>query len=178
MMSKWIFSLIELKYRFSTPAAPERQRTHENSASVPRPTHTAALAIPGDRTGVAPEVGERGFLKVGLPKMANNSYIFFWLSGRALDSGCQKSEFKSPSVCFFAFLLVFFCLLFFPYCTAAVLPVVLVNIVVHSFVCVLLFFSAVLRYCCTIMHPRGGLWMGWWVDTATAILLCTRALYY
>ena len=56
MMSKWIFSLIELKYRFSTPAAPERQRPPEDSASVPRPTH---LAIPGERTGVAPELGER-----------------------------------------------------------------------------------------------------------------------
>ena len=31
---------------FSTPAAPERQETPEDSAGVPRPTHTAALAIP------------------------------------------------------------------------------------------------------------------------------------
>ena len=54
-----LFSLIELKYRFSTPAAPERQRTPEDSASEPHPTHTAALAIPGERTGVAPELGER-----------------------------------------------------------------------------------------------------------------------
>ena len=58
---KWILSLIELKYRFSTPAATERQQTPEDSASVPRLTHTAALAIPGERTGVAPELGERGF---------------------------------------------------------------------------------------------------------------------
>ena len=54
MMSKWIkFSLIELKYRFSTPDAPERQR------------------IPGERTGVAHELGERGFLKVGLSETVN-----------------------------------------------------------------------------------------------------------
>ena len=60
MMSKWIFNLIELKYRFSTSDALERQRTPEDSGSVPRPTHTAALAIPGERTGVAHELGERG----------------------------------------------------------------------------------------------------------------------
>ena len=72
VMIKMIFSLIELKYRFSTPAAPERQRTPEDIASVPRPTHTAALAIPGERTGVAPELGERRFFKVGLPETANN----------------------------------------------------------------------------------------------------------
>ena len=91
MMSKWIFSLIELKYRLSTPAATEHQQTPEDSASVPRPTHTAALAIPGERTGVAPELGERGFLKVGLSETATNHYIFFWLSGRTLDSGRQQS---------------------------------------------------------------------------------------
>ena len=68
MMSKRIFSLIELKHMFSTPAVLERQGTPEDSASVPRPTHTAALAIPGERTGVAPELGERGFLKVRLPE--------------------------------------------------------------------------------------------------------------
>ena len=54
MMSKWIFTLIEFKYMFSTPVAPERQGIPEDSASVPRPTHTAALAIPGEGTGVAP----------------------------------------------------------------------------------------------------------------------------
>ena len=75
MMSKWIFSLIKLKHKFSTPAAPECQRTPEDSTSVPRPTHTAALAIPGESTGVAPELGERGFLKVGLPETANNNYV-------------------------------------------------------------------------------------------------------
>ena len=116
-MSKWIFSLIELKYRLSTPAATEHQQTPEDSASVPRPTHTAALAIPGESTGVAPELGERGFLKVGLPETANNICIFFWLSGRALDSGRQKSDFKSPCLCFFAFLLFFF----FCYYTAVLL---------------------------------------------------------
>ena len=88
---------------FSTPAAPERQRTPEDIASEPRPTHTAALAIPGERTGVAPELDERGFLKVGLPETANNHYFLFWLSGRALDSGRQKGEFKSLCLCCFAF---------------------------------------------------------------------------
>ena len=31
---------------------------------MPRPTHTAALAIPGERTGVAPELGDRSFFKL------------------------------------------------------------------------------------------------------------------
>ena len=74
MMSKWIFSLIEFKYRFSTPTAPERQRTPEDSARALRPTHTAALAIPGERTGVAPELGEGGFSKVGLPEAGNKHF--------------------------------------------------------------------------------------------------------
>ena len=102
------------KYMFSTPAAPERQWTPEDSASEPRPIHTAALAIPGERTGVA-ELDERGFLKVGLPETANNHYIFFWLSGRALDSGRQKGEFKSPCLCFFAFLPLLPCFLLLLY---------------------------------------------------------------
>ena len=93
---------------FSTPAAPEHQGTPEDSASVPRPTHTATLAIPGERTGVAAELGDQGFLKVGLPETANNNYILFWLSGRALDFGRQKIVFKSPCLCFFfAFLHIF-----------------------------------------------------------------------
>ena len=108
MMSKWIFSLIVLKYRFSTPAAPERQRTPKDNASEPRPTHTEALAIPGERKGVAPELGERGLLKVGLPETTNNHYVFFWLSGIALDSERQKSEFKSPCLCFF-FAIILLC---------------------------------------------------------------------
>ena len=118
MMSRWIFSLIESKHMFSTPPAPERQRTPEDSASVPRPTHTEALAISGERTGVAPELGGRGFLKVGLPKTANDHYIFFWHSGRALNSGRQKSEFKSPCLCFFA-LLLFFHFFLLLYCCCA-----------------------------------------------------------
>ena len=109
VVSFWIFGLVESKYRFSTPADPERQRTPEDSASVPRPTHTAALAIPGERTGVAPELDERGFFKVDFPETVNNHYIFFWLSGRALDSGRQNGEFKSPCLCCFAFFFLLYC---------------------------------------------------------------------
>ena len=109
MMSKGIFSLIELKYMFSTPAAPERQGTPEDSASVPRPTHAAALAILGERTGVVPELGERGFLKVGLPETANNHYIFLVersiLGARRVSSSSPVSAFFA----FFAFFLVLYC---------------------------------------------------------------------
>ena len=45
---------------------------------MPRPAHTAALTIPGERTGVAPELGERGFLKVGLPEAANKITLFYF----------------------------------------------------------------------------------------------------
>ena len=76
-MPSSIFSLIQLKYRFSTPAARERQPTPHDRATVPRPAHTAtaALAIPGERTGVALELTDRGFLKVGLPEEANNPFF-------------------------------------------------------------------------------------------------------
>ena len=41
--------------------APERHRTPLGRATAPRPSHTAALGEPGERTGVAPERGERRF---------------------------------------------------------------------------------------------------------------------
>ena len=169
MMSKWIFSLIVLKYRFSTPAAPERQRTPKDNASEPRPTHTEALAIPGERKGVAPELGERGLLKVGLPETTNNHYVFFWLSGIALDSERQKSEFKSPCLCFF------FC-----YHTA-VLQVVLINVVVHTFS---VFCCSFLRYCGTAVLKYNahtswvmdGLLVGGYCYYCTAVYWCTVLL--
>ena len=46
-------------------------------ATAPSPTHTAALAIPGERTGVAAELGERRFFKVTLPEAVSNHYIFY-----------------------------------------------------------------------------------------------------
>ena len=82
-----IFSLIEIKYVFSTPAAPGRHPIPRDRAAAPSPTYTAALAIHADRTGVAAKLGERRFFKVALPETASNHYIFCWLNGRALDSG-------------------------------------------------------------------------------------------
>ena len=77
MMPFFIFCLLQLKSRFSTPAAPRRQPTPRDRATVPRPAHTAtaALAIPGERPGVALELSDRGFLKVGLPEEANNPFL-------------------------------------------------------------------------------------------------------
>ena len=60
-------------------------------ATAPNPTHTAALAIPGERTGVAAKLDERRFLKVALSETARNNYIVHWLNGRALDSGQSAS---------------------------------------------------------------------------------------
>ena len=90
------------------------------------PHHTAALAIPGERTGVVPEFGERGFLKSRPPgDDLPGTVHFISASGRALDCGRQKGEFKSPCV-----------------------------------------FSAVLRYCCTILAP-------WWHSSATRNIVFT-----
>ena len=96
VVSFWIFGLVESKYRFSTPADPERQRTPEDSASVPRPTHTAALAIPGERTAVAPELGERGFLKVGLRESANNHHISFGSAVERSILGARRVSSNPP----------------------------------------------------------------------------------
>ena len=37
--------------------------------TVPRPPHTAALGVPGERTGAAVQLGERGAWKGALPAM-------------------------------------------------------------------------------------------------------------
>ena len=89
---------------------------------MPRPPHTAVLGVPGERTGAAANVGERGASKVGLPGVANNRYqvsgtrhqvrtydtglFYARLSGVALDSRGQHRGFKSPRL--FFFLLFFF----------------------------------------------------------------------
>lgn len=44
------------------PAAPEGHRIPLGRATAPRPIHTATLCDPGERTGVAHELDERGFL--------------------------------------------------------------------------------------------------------------------
>ena len=67
---------MKLKYVFSTPAIPERHPIPRHRATAPSPTHTAALAIPGERTGVAAKLGERRFFKLALPETASNHYIF------------------------------------------------------------------------------------------------------
>ena len=78
---------------------------------MPRLAHTPARAIPVERTGVAPEFVERGFLKARLLEAANNHSFSFWLCGRALDSGHaerQRFEPRLPSSCAYSFLLCSF----------------------------------------------------------------------
>ena len=75
--------LVLVVYSFLTPAAPERQPTHRERATVPRPPHTAALGVAGERTGAAANCGERRLSKEGLADVANNHHP-------ALDSGGQK----------------------------------------------------------------------------------------
>ena len=53
-----IFSLIELKHGFSTSAAPGGHPILRDRATAPSSTHTAALAISGERTGVAAKLSD------------------------------------------------------------------------------------------------------------------------
>ena len=62
---------------------PDPPRPRDRAKSHPH----SSLVIPGERTGVADEVGERRLFKVALPETASNHYIFCWLNGIALDSG-------------------------------------------------------------------------------------------
>ena len=59
--------------------------------------------IPGERTGVADEVGERRLFKVALPETASNHYIFCWLNGAALDSGQAERQLNPPVSAFSLF---------------------------------------------------------------------------
>ena len=59
-----IFTLIWLNYVFSTPAAAGRRPIPRHRATAPSPTHTAALAIPGERTGVVTKFGEQRLSKL------------------------------------------------------------------------------------------------------------------
>ena len=75
--SVWIitpaFVLVYVPSSFLTPAVPEHQPTHRGRATVPRPPHTAALGVPGERTGAAAKLGERraSIVEVALPGLAN-----------------------------------------------------------------------------------------------------------
>ena len=99
-----IFSLIDLKYVFSTPASPGRHPIPRDRATVPSPTHTAVLAIPGERTGVAAKLGDQRFFKVALPETASNHYIFCF--GSTVErSILDRASVESPRLCVFAFFL-------------------------------------------------------------------------
>ena len=72
----------------NVPAAgPERHPIPRDRATAPSPTHTAALAIPGERTGVAAKLVERRFFKVAFPETAINHYIL--LVNRGSKTGRQ-----------------------------------------------------------------------------------------
>ena len=92
-----IFSLIELKHVFSTPVAPGRHPIPRDRATAPSPTHTAALAIPDARTGIAAKVGERRLFKVALPETASNQYlVHFLLAQRCSARFCTERQLNLP----------------------------------------------------------------------------------
>ena len=131
---------------FQHPAAPGCHLVSRDRATVPSPTHTAALAISGERMGVAAKHGQRNILQSCSP--GDGKYSLHFLSaqrGRALHSGHAERESKSVYLCFFA-LFTFFC------CTASA---AVISLYAHGFVgCWWMGFSAVLLYCCTIVHTR------------------------
>ena len=104
--------MIELKYVFSTPAVQWRHPIPRDRAIALSPTHTTALAIPGERTGVAAKLGERRSLKVSLPKTASNHYILCWITVER--SILDKASDECPSRHFRPFSAV---LLNYYYCT-------------------------------------------------------------
>ena len=101
--------VIGLKYVFSTPAAPGRHPILSDHPTTPRPTHTAALAIPSDRTGVAAKLGERRFFRVALQETASIGYILCWLNCRALDSGQKERQLNLPVSAFSLFFMLYCC---------------------------------------------------------------------
>ena len=133
------------------PGPRDRAKSHPHSsprerATAPSPTHPVALAIPGERTGVAAKLGKRRFFKVALPETASNHYISFWLSGRALDSGQAEHQFISPFLRF----LLFFSLFILLYVSSN--PVFLLFI----FIFFRLYCCTYEDCCCTVVHT-------WWV---------------
>ena len=94
---------LRLEYTPRIAASPERHPIPGDRVTAPSSTHTSALAIPGERTGVAAKLGDRQFFKVALPETASSHNFSFRLSGRSLDSGQSERQFKSPCLFFYAF---------------------------------------------------------------------------
>ena len=118
----------------------------------------------------AAKLGERRLFKVALPETARNHYIFFWLSGRALDSGQaerQTVQIPHPAACYFVVqipLSLLFCFCFFVlYCCTAVV----VLLYTHSGLvgCWWMGFSAV--YCVLLLLYTHGGWVSGLIGTST-----------
>ena len=100
---------LRLEYTPRIAASPEHHPIPRDRVTAPSSTHVSALAIPGERTGVAAKLGDRRFFKVALPETASSHNFSFRLSGRSLDSGQSERQFKFPCLFFYAFPPLFFC---------------------------------------------------------------------
>ena len=100
---------------FQHPAAPGCHLVSRDRATVPSPTHTAALAISGERMGVEPNTASEIFFKVALPETANIHCISCRLSEVERSTLDTQSVSPSPSISAFLLYLRF----------SAVLPVLL-----------------------------------------------------
>ena len=128
--------------------SPERHPIPRDRATAPSPTHTAALVIPGSRTGVAAKLGERVFSK--LPSRRRQVITTFPFGSAVERSILDKQSVSSiPPLCFFAFFLLFFpvvrefkspCLLYifiFLCCTAIRTSTAVVLLYTHGGFCLL-----------------------------------------
>ena len=89
---------------FSILAAPGRHPIPRHRATAPSPTHTTALPIPGDRTGVAAKLGERQFFKVAPPETARSHYHTFSVGSTVARSILDRASVESLRVGIFALL--------------------------------------------------------------------------
>ena len=92
-----IFSLIELKYVFLNTGAPGRHPIPRDRATAPSPTHTAALAIPGERTASQPNSGSGDFSK--LPSQSRQVITTLSVGSTVERSTLDRASVQSSCLC-------------------------------------------------------------------------------
>ena len=80
---------------------PGATRSPRDRVTAPSPTHTAALAIPGERTGVAAKLGERRFSK--LLSRRRQLITTFSVGSKVDRSILDRASVESPRLCVFVF---------------------------------------------------------------------------
>ena len=119
MMSKWIFSLIELKYRFSTPALPSASGPPKTARACHGPPTQQPSRSPVKERASPPNSASDDFWKSVSPRWQIVATFSF---GSAVERSILGARRVSSNPPVSAFLLFCLCFLFFCcYYTAAVL---------------------------------------------------------